>query len=269
MVDLMRRFKASAGRHFVTLSCVQTLPDQSEKALVFSGFVVEIEGAWLYVTAGHVLRHFDAAACAGSTFNVWRLGDQTSAAGRFQDTAVPFEFEREEWLVIESEETGLDYAVIALHGYFRAQLEAGGVAPLDQSTWDYPVASEQKQWVLMGVPSESVAYDGVTILTARLVVVRIHAEEAPPEAGLRVDNQIYARLTDGSESIVMDADGLSGGPVFSVHKVDGEWKYTVVGIQSGWYRQSRLVAFCPWLTFARELEREIRMAQQELRLHDI
>lgn len=264
MGDLIEHFKASAGRHFVTLSCVQTLPNGTEIAHVFSGFIAEVSGAWVFVTAGHVLRRFDEATAAGSTFSVWRLGDQTAAMGRFQDTAVPFEFSKDEWLVIEREDVGLDYAVIGLHDHFRRQLEAGGVTALDKTAWAQPTQSGDTQWALMGVPSESVRYDGKTILTARFVVVRVFPTNPPEGVGERSANQIYARLMDGSEAVVSNADGLSGGPIFAVTKADGDWKYSVIGVQSAWYRGQRLIAFCPWITFARELEKEVELARHPI-----
>lgn len=264
MGDLIEHFKASASKHFVTLSCVQTLPDGTEIAHVFSGFIAEVSGAWAFVTAGHVLRRFDEAMAGGSKFSVWRLGDQTAAMGRFKDTAVPFEFFRDEWLVIEREAVGLDYAVIGLHDHFRRQLVAGGVTALDKTAWAPPTQSAGTQWALMGVPSESVRYDGKTILTARFVVVRVFPANQPLGVGERAANQIYAQLIDGSEAVVSDADGLSGGPIFAVTKVDGDWKYSVIGVQSAWYRGQRLIAFCPWITFARELEKEIELALQAI-----
>jgi hypothetical protein len=260
MGDLIEHFKASADGHFVTLSCVQTLPDETEIAHVFSGFIAEVSGSWAFVTAGHILRRFDEAMVAGSKFSVWRLGDQTAAKGRFKDTAVPFEFSKDEWLIIEREAVGLDYAVIGLHEHFRRQLEAGGVTALDKTAWAPPTPSEDTQWALMGVPSESVRYDGKTVLTARFVVVRVFPADQPLEVDERAANQIYARLIEGSEEVVSDADGLSGGPIFAVTKVDDNWKYWVIGVQSAWYRERRLIAFCPWITFASELEKEVELA---------
>ena len=49
-------FGRNAGRHFVSLSCVQQRPDGDESVIVFSGFIAEIQGEWVYVTAGHILR---------------------------------------------------------------------------------------------------------------------------------------------------------------------------------------------------------------------
>ena len=72
---LTERFVQSVGRHFVTLSCIQTAQDQTQQYThVFSGFMVEIAEEWFYVTAGHILRDVRKAVNAGSTFDIWRLG---------------------------------------------------------------------------------------------------------------------------------------------------------------------------------------------------
>ena len=65
--SLDERFIKAVGCHFVTLSCVRSLPDGSaEKVLVFSGFLAEAGGAWFYVTAGHILKDIRAAITAGA-----------------------------------------------------------------------------------------------------------------------------------------------------------------------------------------------------------
>src|ERR1700710_2916092 len=103
-------FMKHVGRHIVTLSCGQVSPGSSkEKIWVFSGFIAEVRGVWFYVTAGHILRDIKISMKAGGKFDVWRLGDQT-AGNRFKDTAIPFAFGIDDWIVLEDEEVGLDYA---------------------------------------------------------------------------------------------------------------------------------------------------------------
>ncbi|MDA8471373.1 hypothetical protein M4R36_19305 [Acidovorax sp. GBBC 3299] len=118
------------------------------------------------------------------------------------------------------------------------------------------------QWVLMGVPSESVQYDGENVLTAKFVIIALKPCDAPYGAIDRSGNQIYARLIGGSEGVAANADGLSGGPVFAVWRSNDTWMYGVIGVQSTWFANQRVVAFCPWSTFATELEREIIAARE-------
>lgn len=253
MADLTTRVAHTVRQHFVSLSCVQQLPDsESEKLLLFSGFLVEITDEWFYVTAGHILRHIQAAIAAGSTFDVWRLADHT-VEDKFKGMAVPFDFQIEDWCVIENEELGLDYAAARIAPFYRRQLEAGGVEPLTRGAWGTP-DMEHDHWVLVGVPSDSVDYDGKTIITARIVAAPLHVTDAPPLAGAKCENQFYARLADGGDSVVKDIDGMSGGPIFMLKCSDNNWKYGVIGVQSGWYATARVIAACPFKAFAVALE---------------
>lgn len=257
--SLNERFMKSVGCHFVTLSCVQTVPGTvGEKGLVFSGFLVVVGGVWFYVTAGHILRRIRSALNAGANFDIWRLGDQT-AGNRFYDTAIPFAFDIDRWCVIESEAIGLDYATVPLEEMYCRALQAGGAIPIDKSAWgDY--VTEYDQWALVGVPSETVSYDGKTIVTARVVVAPIEPAEEPSEAGPKAQNQFYGRLKDDSVTVVKDMDGMSGGPIFALNKIEGTWKYSVIGVQSAWYEQARVIAACPFSSFALELEKIVAEA---------
>lgn len=231
----------------MTLSCLQYPKEGKVKILVFSGFVVEIAGEWFYITAGHIIRDIQRALDTGSTFDVWRLGDQT-AGHSFQDTAVPYAFDIANWCVVEDESLGLDYAAAHLGGLYRRQLEVGGVVPFGPDPWsDHTVPHDH--WALVGVPSESVAYDGKKIITARIVVAPLTETEAPLLAGAKAENQFYAKLVVDAEGILNDVDGMSGGPIVMLKYADNRWKYSIIGVQSGWYRAQRTVAACPIRAF--------------------
>lgn len=261
MMSFTERVAKSIGRHFVTLSCVQRRPESDAEYIhVFSGFVVAVRGLWFYMTAGHILRDIRTALEGGSTFDVWRFGDQT-AGNRFQDTAIPYAFDVEQWFVLEDAETGLDYAAVNIGGLYRKLMEAGGVTALDKNAWGDHL-SEHDHWVLAGIPKETVSYDGVSIISARFVVAPLTSIEAPEFAGRKAENKFYAKLADNSERFVNDIVGMSGGPVFTLLLVDETWKYKVIGVQSAWYPSNRVVAVCPFAAFGEALEAEIEAALQ-------
>jgi hypothetical protein len=54
--------------------------------------------------------------------------------------------------------------------------------------------------------------------------------------------------------VVDDIDGMSGGPIFTLKNVGNEWRYFVIGIQSGWYPDSRVIAACPFASLGAALE---------------
>ena len=218
MTNFTERVAKSIGRHFVTLSCVQHPPGSEEEHVhVFSGFFIAVKGEWFYLTAGHTLRLVRIALESGSTFDVWRFGDQT-AGNRFKDTAIPYAFDIMQWFVLEDPDAGLDYATVDIGGLYRKQLEAGGVTALDRNAWgDHQ--SEHDHWVLAGIPKETVSYDGKTIISAKFVMAPLASTDAPPHAERRSENKFYARLADDSERFVSDIDGMSGGPVFMLRLV--------------------------------------------------
>ncbi len=172
------RVARSIGRHFVSLSCVQHPPNGGEMRIhVFSGFVVDVAGQWFYVTAGHILRDIQKAMDCGSIFDIWRLGDQT-AGNRFNNAAIPYAFDPNHWFVLEDADVGLDYATTHLGGLYRQQLETGGVTAIAKNAWSDPLA-EHDHWALVGIPTETVSYDGKTVISARIVMAPLLPTDAP------------------------------------------------------------------------------------------
>ena len=258
MSSFSERFFRTVGRHFVTLSCVQRPPGETEeKILVFSGFLVEAGSVWFYVTAGHILRDIQASIKAGGEFDVWRLDDQ-AAGGQFKGVAIPYAFDIGSWLVIEDEEIGLDFGAVELDGIYRMQLEAGGANPIGKVAWGDHLA-EHDHWVLVGIPSETVKYDQETIITGRTVMIPLDHADEPEHAGRKAENKFYARLKNVGD--VKEIDGMSGGPVFALKKIEGEWMYSVIGVQSGWYRTTRTIAVCPFSSLGTALEERAKSAK--------
>lgn len=250
--EFTQRVAATIGRHFVTLSCVQRFTNGEAKLLLFSGFIVELHGEWFYVTAGHIISDLRMAMEHGATFDTWRLDDST--AGEFKGKAVPYDFNVDNWLTLDERHTGIDYAAVHLSSYYRIHFERGNVVAMSSNMWSDHV-QEHDHWVLIGVPSESVRYDGERFIKGRVVMARLEpVDDIPQEAGARADNQFYARFKNDVLPMVQNPDGLSGGPIFALRKVDGECRYWVIGIQSGWYKKPNVLAACPFSSFGAALE---------------
>ena len=254
--DFTQRVAASLGQHFATLSCQQYLPNvEHPKTLVFSGFVIEILDEWFYITAGHVLEDVRAARRAGACFDAWRFAD-AMAGNAFNGAAVPYEFEDDQWLALDDRAVGIDYAACHIRDFYRRQLEAGGVLAIGKSAWSDHVTSSD-HWALVGVPSESVAYDGKTVITARVILVPLVATTEPAAAGVKAENQFYARPAEDSGPYFKNPDGFSGAPVFSLTHTEERWLYNVIGVQSAWYESSGTLAVCPFTSFAQAIEESL------------
>ena len=261
-LNIIQMLYQSAGHHFVTLSCIQIMPNgQSDKALMFSGFLVEIDELWLYVTAGHILEDIKAAISAVAEFDRWRL-DDSAAKNPFNGFAIPYDFRIDDWMVIRDSEQGLDYAALPVADFYRTQLEAGGVKPLCSRAWGTHLNANDG-WALIGIPSESVHFDGTTHLTAKVVTIPLQKSPVPPTAGDKSANQFYATFAASPEGYIDDLDGMSGGPVFSLHKHEGmDWEYRVIGVQSAWYRMQGVLAICPFESFGNAIAQVVAEAQR-------
>ncbi len=98
------------------------------------------------------------------------------------------------------------------------------------------------------------------------MVIPLEEAEEPEGAGRKAENQFYARLKDMGN--VKDIDGMSGGPVFALKKVDTEWKYTVIGVQSGWYPSAQIIAACPISSFGVAIAEAVESAKASLEVPD-
>ncbi|WP_152620434.1 hypothetical protein [Pseudomonas sp. W15Feb9B] len=261
MNNFSDRVATSIGRHFVMLSCLyRSSTSDKAQVLIFSGFVVDVLGEWFYVTAGHVPKGIGSMIDDGYTFDTWRLNDQ-AAGKQFEEVAVPFDFQFEHWCVLEDASVGLDYAAVHLGGLYRQQLEVGGVIPFTKEAWGDYIA-DHDYWIIVGVPTESIS-ENTSKITAQVVMIPLSPAKPPQNVGYRAENQFYAKLMDGSEEVVNNISGMSGGPIIALRQVDSIWKYNVIGIQSAWYSGSRILAACPFSSFAEALERVVEEALAE------
>jgi hypothetical protein len=264
-MDATKTFFRTAGRHFVTLSYKYTPPRQSASARrtgVISGFMMDIGGLWFYVTAGHVIVEIREAFESGGKFEVWRFDDQT-AGNAFKGAAVPYDFYVEKWFVLHDDDVGMDYATVHLEGLVRQNLQAGGVVPITKQAWGLYSDPSFTQWVLLGVPAETV-FQRQSAIEAKISLIPVKPTDSPPGAVGSAHNKFFGRLlleSHGKASTVKSIEGMSGGPIFATRTVDGKMKYHVIGIQSGWYPKLLTIAACPFPTFASALEKQLRLAK--------
>src|SRR5438094_6003209 len=101
----------TAAKHSVCLSYREKILSSAateEKLLHASCFVVETEGHWLLVTAGHIISDIVAAISKGASFYDFNIHDKL--AGNDFPFGVPYHFEISDWVVIEQGDDGADFA---------------------------------------------------------------------------------------------------------------------------------------------------------------
>jgi hypothetical protein len=154
------------------------------------------------------------------------------------------------------------------------QLKAGGIRPIEEIAWGEPPFEGYDHWLLTGIPAESYAQVGNTH-QLKLTIIPLEPTQPPPAASLvgaaGVEDAIAAAFPAQFGRIIVqpgldtahvaDVEGMSGSPVYGVKIVDGQPKYWLLGIESSWFIDSRIVKFYPSICFFEAF----KLAIQQLR----
>lgn len=257
----------TAAKHFVCMSFRAIRPDGSRDFLYASCFLVEVEGHWFLVTAGHVISDIRAGRADGTVFAEFWLHDKP--AGNKFDLGVPVPFDDDLWIVFDTLDA--DFAAMPLPGLIVENLRAGGVVPVGQVAWGPPPFEDYDHWLLTGVPAESYAVAGdkhsvkLTIIPLRPTAPPFGAPQVDPTG---VDDAIAAKYPAQYGQIITqpnldgvyiaDVKGMSGSPVYGLKAVEGKLKYWLLGVQCGWFEGVRVVKFHPSICFFNAFEQAIQ-----------
>lgn len=247
-----------AGRHFVAFK--YDLVRGGERFGDYAScFVLEVRGSWFLVTSGHWLKHPETGLLrrleAGWQVRVPRLVDVFAGANF---PPLPVEFAVDAWAAIDDEGIGVDLAVMQIHPFTRLGLEGGGVVGIS-ADWVQPLTfTTDSQVMLVGVPSESFQVEGEEG-SMKFVMIPISQYQGQdlPTRGCSVLAKLPDNPSDPThrvESVV----GMSGCPVFKINTLEAATKkYWLVGIQSSWYQQARVVRITPVDVLVDALEQAI------------
>ncbi len=202
------------------------------------------------MTAGHILRNIEKAVRYGIGGS-WFL-DDTGGAGS-HEIHIPFDYLNagKFWFDVN----GVDYALIHLRPYYRALLEANGVAALDEKAWRQGIPEAFDHIFLFGIPDETLSIKG-KILNKGYVLSHLELlQDCPPELK-KPFPRMCAKVskTENLNSII----GMSGGPIFGFKGgKDGRLRYWVIALQSEWLPLSRVTAACPIAVFATWVDEQL------------
>lgn len=258
-----------AGRHFLAFK-YDLVRDGERFADYASCFVLEVRGSWFLVTSGHWLKHPETGLLhrleTGWQVKTPRLVD-VFAGTNFPP--LPIAFSAEEWAALDDDESGVDVAIWQIDPFTRRGLESGGVVGVS-GEWVQPLTfTDDSQVMLVGVPSESfrVKGDEGSMKFVMIPVTEYQSEELE-HRGCSVLAQLPENPTDPTHR-VDSVVGMSGCPVYKMNTLDGAKKsYWLVGIQSSWYPQARVVRITPVDVLVDSLEQAIDRGTAERQRSD-
>jgi hypothetical protein len=250
LADDFKLYFNRISKHFVALTRWVRPPDADQDLLdVSSCFVLELDGIWFLVTAGHVIRCIDKQVSGGYEISNWVLED--NASGFALSHGVPYHLTRSEWIVFYRTEPnhpgqdGMDYAATIIDEFTVRTLKVGGIEPITENVCRLPPFDSEVPWLLMGVPAETVKQGKKP--TARLSMIELMPCDPPSHIESRRPIVFYGKYTDNAQgqSSVSELLGMSGGPIFCTSQTETDLQYAAIGVQSGYVRSHRVVTFCP------------------------
>ena len=218
----------------------------------FTAFLISISNKWFLITAGHCMNDIDRNLSEGYEIKKSRLIDSGGLNAKHK---YPIPFEYVEVPRMHVDVAGLDYGVIYISDFYRAQLEANNVKPLDEEVWEKQ-PDNPDFYMLIGMPEELTEVDGdnFKIITTLHPIEKI--DQKPRDFDETDASMFYGKIT--LDDTCSDIGGMSGGPIFSFMKNDkGDLRYWLHAVQSKWLRGQQYLAACMMTPFIASLKDEI------------
>jgi hypothetical protein len=235
-------------------------PERHIQPFFRSGFVMEFDDRWYWITAGHILEKIAISQRDPDLIlENFRLLDHYGS-GVIDKNFLPFNFEPA-WKYFEHDDRlGLDYCAVELGRLEQLSLAKNNIRPVPLAAWRQVQEKAWDDFFMYGLPTDSIDVkmtpnaEGVNV-RAKSSPSLIHVEKfdgnpLPPTPC----NRFFGKLSDNWPK--GSIDGMSGGPVFGFNTRTGE--YSVIAIQSGWLDQSRITFACPVTEFCPRLLEAIK-----------
>ena len=152
---------------------------------------------------------------------------------------------------MRSDEHGFDYCLIELEHLAVANLKHTGTRAFDITDIGY--ADQADIWFITGVPAETIERENKRVHQRHFALRAQPLSARPPDwdGGKSLD-AVFGQLQDAPDepSPVADIAGMSGGGVLGLFiREDKSAVVKLVGIQSGWSKDRRIVSVAPIAPF--------------------
>ena len=205
---------------------------------------------WYLATAAHVLEQIDdLLSTHPERTYAFRIVDHLDPESKHK-LSIPFDYRGSIRFQTDHKAGGADFGLIHISPFYRRQMEANPQTPVDERNWRIEMDFEPVVHMILGIPNEAVSPVGEMIVGRdttnyqRFEVVGLQVKQIPePPPGIPTYDYptFWAEL---GETELKSIEGMSGCPILAFGKTkDGEVKYGVIAVQSGWYskRMPRII----------------------------
>lgn len=245
-------------RHIVVLHVAYAAGDGSLPRMgAYTGFLLLLHDRLYWVTAAHCIKE---VVNAQEDEKVEILKVELLDPRERREPGIPFP-EFFDSICPYPDESLADIAVVRIPKHVRSLLEANRlVRALDEECLEGAEVVEGDALCLVGVPSDlhtSTCVEGEGIVelsgTGAVACLPVSVTRAAPKQGQDAEfwdtpRALYheVSLPDPSSGGPQSVKGMSGGPVFSLKtEKDGRIRYRLVGVQSSWIKESRVLRIIP------------------------
>lgn len=225
----------------------------------YSGFLLDLEGTWYLCTAAHNIDYIDQILARGGHITNWQINDARDDAAQGKRFAYPFLAMERPLFKLRDDKYGFDYCIIEVENLAVANMRQVGTKAF--GIHDIGLASDADNWFITGVPAETIKRDGERIHQFHFSLRAKPLQQRPDdwEEGKSLA-AVFGQLEDSpsGEHSVQDIAGMSGGAVVGLYRQpNGHAVVKLIGIQSGWSAQRRIVSVCPIDPFVKAIMTEI------------
>lgn len=161
-------FLAPLQRHLINLMCWDSGPHAlritggKPKLYNISAFIVEVEGRWIGVSAGHIFEKLKTALKAGAVLRDWTIDDSLVSSKPQPAYPIAFDVETDTFLLTDSDFEGMDYACFEIAPLTKLALADQGIEAIPEAIWQAEDFDRFPLWLLVGTPGEFVKFDEST-----------------------------------------------------------------------------------------------------------
>jgi len=242
------------NRHFVSLCWVDCELDSKGNAVVnprifcTSGFVIEYDGEWLWITAGHLLNDLDTKLSAINR----RMVRSQFVAGWNPDAGtvqrILFEYSTCVKYFVDDDDEGADLGIIYIPEDLKRALSQAGAAPLRKL--DLP-QREYDQYVVHGLPRKEQRDDiqesegGIDCAASVMPVAFRVFPFTSGTAGFPATKRQRFYASVPAEVSLETLDGISGGPIYALKQEADRVDCYLAAVQNQEKKSSKTIAACP------------------------
>jgi hypothetical protein len=257
MENQQANFVRFMSRHLVSLAGIyESYKDGKlfqSGTFAVSGFVLTLHDRHFWVTAGHCLKYLDDNIRNGvlKIFDVGfadYFGDEAKDQHKY-----PFSYEPGCGFYIDSQEDGLDFAIIPLDLLTIQNFAANGVKDVSRANWLQQPALTFERYMILGLPAYLIPKDRPAVQPVLVGIEPLKPSDIPDPLP---DEWFVGKIDD--ECPIVSIEGMSGGPIYGFRRDDkGRWLYHIVALQSRWREGSRVIFGCPMTHFAELLYQQM------------